>query len=216
LRAWGALILAGGESRRLGTPNKALLSLGGQTLIGRVASQALKLCKTIVVSLALDADEEAFRKTLPAGVQFVRDEVKGLGPLEGLRQGMRKLERLGVEYALTLACDLPFLNVEALRFMLEEAERLRVEALIPRWPNGFTEPLHSVYQPKPMLQALEEAITAGESLIMEAVGRLSRISYLSVEELRRFDPQLLTLTNINTREDLERAKRMLRLGLAGG
>ena len=67
-----------------------------------------------------------------------------------------------------------------------------------------------------MLQALEEALTAGESLIMEAVGRLSRISYLSVEELRRFDPQLLTLTNINTREDLERAKRMLRLGLAGG
>jgi molybdopterin-guanine dinucleotide biosynthesis protein A len=210
LKARGVLVLAGGESRRLKVPCKALLDFGGQPLIARVVSQALKISSLIVVSLAKNTSPADFRRVLPGEVEFVKDRFEGLGPLEGFRHGMKRLGELGVEYALALACDLPFLNIEALSFMLEEAEKLGVEALIPRWPNGFTEALHSVYQPEPMGKASDEALNAGQHLIMDAVKRLKQVFYLDVDRLRRFDPQLSTLTNINTRQDLEKALAKLK------
>ncbi|MHC1563943.1 MAG: molybdenum cofactor guanylyltransferase [Candidatus Hecatellaceae archaeon] len=210
MKVRGVLVLAGGESRRLKVPCKALLDFGGKPLIARVVSQALKVSSLIVVSLAKNASLEAFQEVLPSGVELVKDRFEGLGPLEGFRHGMRRLGELGAEYALALACDLPFLNAEALGFMLGEAEKLKAEALIPRWPNGFTEALHSVYQPEPMSKASSEALNAGQHLIMDAVKRLKRVFYLDVDGLRRFDPQLLTLTNINTRQDLEEALAKLK------
>jgi molybdopterin-guanine dinucleotide biosynthesis protein A len=210
LKAWGALVLAGGASKRLGVPCKALLDFGGQPLISRVVNQALKVSSLVTVSLAKNADFEAFRRVLPEGVELVRDRFEGLGPLEGFRHGLKRLNELGVKYALALACDLPFLNAEVLRFMLEEAERLRAEALIPRWPNGFTEALHSVYQPEPMSEASDEALNTGQHLIMDAVKRLRQVFYLDVDRLRRFDPQLLTLININTKQDLKEALARLK------
>lgn len=203
-------MLAGGKSRRLGGSAKALLDFGGKPLIGRVVEQAVKVSSLLVVSLGKNDREEYFRSILPRGVEFVWDEVEDRGPLEGFRVGLERLGELGVSYSLTLACDLPFLKAEVLRFMLEEAERLRAEALIPRWPNGFTEALHSVYQPKPMAEACRQALQAGERLVMDAVRRLSRVCFLSVEKLRPLDPELETLTNINTPEDLEAALAKLR------
>ena len=202
---YGVLILAGGLGLRLGRVDKALLDFNGEPLLARIVKKTVKISSHIVVSVCKDADVNVYQKTLPVQVEFVRDEVKEAGPLEGIRQGMKKLGENGVEYALTLACDLPLVNLEVLRAMLEKAERLGAEALIPRWPNGYIEPLHAVYKPKVMHKAASEALASGERLIVDAIKRLSRIFYIDVDELRRFDPQLKTFTNINTWEDMRKA-----------
>ena len=206
----GILLLAGGAGTRLGMVNKALLDFGGKPLIWWVADKALKVSSLMVVSLASKADREAYRRLLPAEVEFVYDERSGLGPLEGIRVGLKRLGELGAFYALTLACDLPFLNPSALRFLLDEAWRLGVDALVPRWPNGFTEALHAVYKVRPMAEAAEEALARGERLILNAVKRLSKVYFLPVERLKPFDPKLSTFTNINTYEDLREALSRLK------
>jgi len=210
LAGWGALVLAGGAGSRLGMVNKAFLNFAGEPLLVKVVNQALKVADRVVVSISKQAQPERYLEVLPGKVELVKDEREGLGPLEGLRQGMRKLDSQGVSFSLALACDLPFLNPQVLRFLLEEAERLKAEALIPQWPNGFKETLHSVYQPHVFWRAAEEALTAGERLILDAVKRLNRIFFLPVEKLKPLDPELSTFTNINTFKDLEEALRKLR------
>ncbi|RLI28123.1 MAG: hypothetical protein DRO46_04495 [Candidatus Hecatellales archaeon] len=210
MAGWGALVLAGGAGSRLGMVNKAFLNFAGEPLLVKVVNQALKVADRVVVSISKQAQPERYLEVLPGKVELVKDEREGLGPLEGLRQGMRKLDSQGVSFSLALACDLPFLNPQVLRFLLEEAERLKAEALIPRWPNGFKETLHSVYQPHVFWRAAEEALTAGERLILDAVKRLNRIFFLPVEKLKPLDPELSTFTNITTFTDLEEALRKLR------
>lgn len=82
--------------------------------------------------------------------------------------------------------------------------------MVPLWPNGYIEPLHSVYNVSAALRASEAATEGGNLRISNMIERLERTIYVPVEELRRFDPDLLTFFNINSKEDLKRAEAILK------
>jgi molybdopterin-guanine dinucleotide biosynthesis protein A len=205
----GALILAGGLGSRLGGIDKALLEFNGKPLLTLMVEKVSEITSRMVVSVGKKADLSSYQQILPVRVEFVKDKAERVGPLEGIRQGMKKLSRKQIEYAVVLACDLPFLNLKILEFLLNEAERLNAEALIPRWPSGYVEPLHAVYNPKAMWTAARKALASSERLIIDAVKKLNRTFYVDVEKLRKFDSKLETFTNINTWNDLEKALNRL-------
>ncbi|RLI34082.1 hypothetical protein DRO56_00060 [Candidatus Bathyarchaeota archaeon] len=199
----GTLILAGGRGDRIGK-KKPLLNLGNRSLISYVIEVALEFSDEIYVVINRGDDIEGFRDRLPSRVEVVRDITRGKGPLVGIYSGLRHL-RSG--YSAVLPCDSPFVKVDVMRLLMEKAEGF--DAAIPLWPNGYIEPLHSVYRVEAALRAAEEAIGEGELRVQNMVERLGRVAYIPVEEFKRFDPGLLTFFNINTPADLRNAEKLL-------
>jgi molybdenum cofactor guanylyltransferase len=134
-----AVILAGGQSRRMGT-DKALLRLpsGGPTLIERVVMAARAVTDDVIV-VAADAE-----RLPPMPVRTMPDAIAGAGPLAGLVAGFAAAQHPDI---LALACDLPYLSAPLLRWMTTLPRRW--DALVPYLPdgNGKTgwEPLHAIY-----------------------------------------------------------------------
>ena len=194
------VILAGGAGRRIGS-EKAFLEFFGSTMIERTAEIVGEVVDEVVVVARDEEQLERLRDIVPEA-RIVCDSVGGFGPVAGLAAGMAAARG---DYALAVGCDLPFLNPEVLDILFNLAEGY--EAAIPAREGGFIEPLHAVYRTDPMVRACETALAMDIRKIRAPLGGL-RAKYVSVELLRPVDPELLSLFNLNTEEDLSEAGRI--------
>lgn len=191
--------LAGGGSRRFGT-NKALVSLGGKTLVGR-ATELLAPHVAHVVVVGGNSADPGF-----SGVEMIPDRAPGLGPLGGLATALRAAEERALDGVFVLACDTPLIPTD----LLEELVGLwdGRSALLPesRGPLGL-EPLCGVY-PVAMGPLVAEATTAVDRSMAALVHSLP-VRRLSLFRVRAYgDPEDLFL-NVNRPQDLERARVLL-------
>ena len=203
------MILAGGNSRRLGT-EKSLLVFEGKPLICWTAEKLSWAADEVVVVARNEAHAWRLEKIISdfapqqpePKVTFTWDSVSEFGPVAGLSAGMREASG---SLAFATGCDLPFLNPQVILKLFELAdEREGYDAAVPVRPNGFFEPLHSVYHRGKMLLACESAIEKCERRIHVPLKELC-VNRVCVDLLRPLDPDLLTFFNLNTREDLEKA-----------
>ncbi|MFQ6135241.1 MAG: molybdenum cofactor guanylyltransferase, partial [Nitrososphaerales archaeon] len=81
---------------------------------------------------------------------------------------------------------------------------------IPSWPNGDIEPLYAVYNVSVARRVFRDAVKAGAVRLRDAIDRLERVNYVSVEKFRYADPSLHCFFNINTPEDLGVVEAILR------
>jgi len=202
-----AVILAGGNSRRLGA-EKSLLEFERKPLICWTADKLCRAADEVVVVARSEAHagrlEEIISNFAPAELKitFTWDSVAGFGPVAGLYAGMKEASG---SLAFATGCDLPFLNPQVIERLFEMAEEENYEAAVPVQPNGFFEPLHSVYHREKMLVACERAMEKALRRIHAPLQELC-VRRVSVDLLRPLDPYLLTFFNLNTREDLEKAR----------
>lgn len=207
------MILAGGNSSRLGA-EKSLLEFEERPLICWTAEK-LSLAADEIVVVARDEAHARRLEEIIAGsapnlkvepkIIFTWDSVPGYGPVAGLCAGMRQAHGI---FAFATGCDLPFLNPQVIERLFELADGEKgYEAAVPVQPNGFFEPLHSVYHREKMLLACEQAVKKAERRIHAPLQNLT-VSCVRVELLLPLDPDLLTFFNLNTREDLERARAL--------
>jgi molybdopterin-guanine dinucleotide biosynthesis protein A len=133
----------------------------------------------------------------------VADVYPGVGTLGGLHAGLSAIDS---EYGLVVGCDMPFLNAPLLRYMISLARDHDI--VMPRVGQYF-EPLHAIYARR-CVPALEHSILTGRRRILHALGDM-RIRYIEEPELDRYDPDRLSFFNVNTPEDLERARSLLAL-----
>jgi len=192
------VILAGGASWRLGR-NKALERIGGKALIERVVDSLAPLTTEVLVVVA--RPEQAVALRLPPSVRVVSDRYPGRGSLGGIFTG---LDASAEPWSLVVACDMPFLNGELLRHLIEA--RSNVDAVVPLL-GGQPEPLHALYS-KACLASMERMVRAGDLKIaplFEAV----RVRYVDEGTIDRIDPRHLSFFNINTQADLKEATRLL-------
>ena len=143
-------ILAGGRSSRMGT-DKAALELGGMTLLERTARLALAVTPAVLV----------VGRARPGGwrlpeVPFIADAEPGLGPLGGLASALGHTQTS----VLALACDLPLLTEEAIRWRVELSKQSIAEHGRVTVSGGQWEPLFSVYHAE-CLPLLEARLAAG-------------------------------------------------------
>jgi molybdenum cofactor guanylyltransferase len=204
-----AVILAGGNSSRLGA-EKSLLEFEDRPLICWTIEKLSRAADEIVVVARDEAHacrlEEIVSDFAPqAKVAFTWDSVAGYGPVAGLYAGMKQAHG---SFAFATGCDLPFLNPQVIERLFELAdEEEGYEAAVPVQPNGFFEPLHCVYHREKMLLACERAIEKSERRIHAPLQELCA-RHIRVDLLRPLDPDLLTFFNLNTREDLDRARAL--------
>ena len=205
-----AVILAGGNSRRLGA-EKSLLEFEERPLICWTVEKLSMAADEIVVVARDEAHagrlEEIIAEFVPEPepkVTFTWDCVTGFGPVAGLYAGMKKASG---SLAFATGCDLPFLNPLVIKRLFDLAEEEGYEAAVPVQPNGFFEPLHCVYHREKMLASCERAIKKAERRIHAPLQELC-VRRINVDLLRPLDHGLLTFFNLNTRDDLEKARAL--------
>ncbi|MGC8640463.1 MAG: molybdenum cofactor guanylyltransferase [Isosphaeraceae bacterium] len=193
----GAVVLCGGESRRMGQP-KAWLSFGPERMLQRVVRVASSVVDPLVVVAAPGQD----LPPLPSSVIVARDPVRGRGPLQGLAAGLAALPGT-IELAYATATDVPF---------LESAWIKRLENLIGDhdvampFCEGFHQPLAALYRRAATLAAIERVLERN-CLRTVVLADVLRTRIVAESELREVDPALVTLRNLNTPEDYQSALR---------
>ncbi len=198
----GIIVLAGGKGNRIGG-DKPLIQLNDKPLIVHVTETADKLTDEIIVVTSNEL-KDFFKELLPDNIDVIPDSITGRGPLIGLYTGLRFIQ---AEWAFVLPCDSPFLNEELLRFLMKESSGMN--AVVPVWPNGYIEPLHSLYRVSTTLEACERVFEHNSFKISEMITKLDPVCFVPVERLKCFDPNLLTFLNINSEKDLEKARELV-------
>jgi molybdopterin-guanine dinucleotide biosynthesis protein A len=207
-RTAAGIILAGGKSRRMGI-DKAFVAFEGQMLIERVLDALKQVCGEIVI---VADDREAYARF---GWRVVPDTLPDFGPLAGLHAG---LSAMRAELGVVVAVDMPFLNPLLLRAMLAAAAGW--DAVIPALSPDLSadavqrqrakdldiHPLHAVYR-RACLPPIRAAIDRDQRRLNAFFADV-RVRYFGADELRAHDPDLRSLMNVNTPDDLKQAGRM--------
>lgn len=173
--------------------DKALLTLGGQTFLA-LAAQKLAL---MAVPIAVIGPA-----SLRAEVQIpvLEDDYPGCGPLGGIATALASAER---PWNIVLACDLPYLTDEWLRYLIERALASSAEVVMPANENGW-EPLCAVHH-RSIAARLGEKLLRGVRKVTEGLDGLA-IEILAPSEWKKFDPDGRLFKNVNTPEDYAEAR----------
>lgn len=190
-----SIVLAGGKNLRLGR-YKALETVCGKTLIERVVERLRPLTDRILV--VTSQEQPPLTVT---GVEVLVDVYPGRGPLGGIYTGLLASRSL---YGVVAACDMPFLNTELLRYMIELSPDFDV--VIPRLGKEMVEPLHAIYS-RNCLDNMKTQLERNQLRINSLLNAV-RVRYVERAECQRFDPQLLSFFNINYQSDLDRANML--------
>jgi molybdopterin-guanine dinucleotide biosynthesis protein A len=195
--ATAGAILAGGESRRFGSP-KALATVGGLTIIERIAAAHRSVFAAVVL---VTNEPEHFRHI---GLPMVSDLRTDAGPLAGIQAALDWARELGADGVCCTPSDAPFVDSALFRALLEA--RAGYDAVLPMsgGPLSF-EPLFGWYSCK-TLAVVEERLAAGEFAVHEFVDRVPRVRRIQVGGPNA----ALRFLNVNTRDDLDLARRHLR------
>jgi molybdopterin-guanine dinucleotide biosynthesis protein A len=197
---WG-LVLAGGLARRMGGADKALIEIGGISILDRVLAVLSGQCVGIVISA--NGDPKRFADT---GCPVVADSVPDFaGPLAGILAGLDWLaaQRNGIEWLLTVPSDCPFLPDDLVERLHQARRQLGAGVgLACARSGGWRQPtvgLWSLALRESLRQALVEEGLRKIDILMERHG----VAFADWPD-QPFDP----FFNVNSPEDAERAQRI--------
>jgi molybdopterin-guanine dinucleotide biosynthesis protein A len=188
-----AVIMAGGDSRRMGR-DKASLVLGEQTLLQRVADAMRVVFPQVVVSVRAPRAEIA----LPQ----VYDVLACAGPLAGLCAGLDYAAQNGVPWIFAVATDMPFVRPALIEDLA--SRRTGVEAVVPL-VDGHPQPLAAFYSIHALTAVRALAAGDGKRSLRAALERL-HVAYVHEADLIAADPGLHSFVDLDTPEDLAKAK----------
>ena len=133
----GAVVLCGGESRRMGR-SKAWLPFGNERMLQRV----VRLVGTVTGPIVVVAASNQELPELAADIAIVRDPIAGRGPLQGLAAGFAALPD-GVDLVYVTATDVPFLEP---RWIIRLAELIGDHDLAIPFIGEHYHPLAALYR----------------------------------------------------------------------
>lgn len=187
-----ALIMAGGESRRMGR-DKATLVLGEHNLLQHVIAVVQPIFAQVLVSVRERRPDILLPQICDAHVNT--------GPLAGLCAGLERAAQNDIPWVFAIATDMPFIQPA----LIEQLARRRVgvQAVVPV-VNGHPQPLAAFYA----LSAWPEIHTilsgSGKHSLRALLERLN-VCTVDESELRAADPGLRSFFDLDTPQDLTAA-----------
>ncbi len=193
-------VQAGGGSTRFGK-DKALVELGGETILARTTKLVASVCSEAIVVAAVG-------KYLGGPAPLPGRSLARTGPLGGILTALQSsaLRDSKPAWNLIVSCDLPFLTPEWLAFLCERAERSNAHVVVPESVRGL-EPLCACWATR-STPAVKVAYDAGVRKVTEAMKQVP-MEVLDEPVWKRFDTEGRLFWNMNTPADYEEAKRIL-------
>ncbi len=195
LRDIEGFILAGGASSRMGT-NKAHLKLAGRTFVAHI-SDALSSIASSTRVVGARQEEDASNN-----LQIVPDVYAQWGALGGVHAA---LHACCAEWALIVACDLPFVSAELFRRLA--SLRGNFDAVVPVQKDARPQPLCALYRVAACRDPSQALIENGERRPRALLQRV-RTRWAVSEEFSDLKNAAILLMNVNTPEDYERVCEM--------
>lgn len=194
-------VQAGGGSTRFGT-DKALVRLGGKTMLERTGELLATVCDTVTI-------------VAPAGKYsdspwpVLTDGWPGQGPLGGIRSALAAIQdpKAPPLWALILSCDMPFLTQEFLAELCVRASHSSALVVVPLQSATGFEPLCACWNAE-ALGGVQTAFDEGVRKVTQAMKRL-HMEVLDESFWKRFDTGNRLFWNMNTSADYDEARRIL-------
>ena len=180
-------ILAGGQSRRMGT-DKSFVPLNGLPLIEHVMARV----KTLALPLLLITNQPSRYEYL--NVPLYPDVISDKGAMGGIFSALTHSQ---TAYTLCIACDMPFLNTGLLAYLIQHAAD--AEAIVP-YCQGQAQGLHAIYHQRcrePM-----QVCIAQDQLKISTFLQQRQVRWIGEDEIRAYDPDFQSFLNLNTPDDL--------------
>ncbi|ARS37810.1 hypothetical protein CA264_10530 [Pontibacter actiniarum] len=185
------LVLAGGKSTRMGQ-DKGAMAWHGKEQRYFAADLLQEQCREVFISCRPEQQAE-----LNGSYKTIPDTFTGLGPYGAILSAFREQPEAAW---LVVACDLPMLHSETLRFLVQHRNAAANATTFESPQDGFPEPLITIWEPKSyltLLAFLAQGYTCPRKVLLN-----SDISLLQ-------SPYPQALLNVNTPEDAERVKQLL-------
>ncbi len=174
--------------------DKLALEVSGTPLLRRVHDAIATRCREVLVVGGKGAPR------LKDVQRTTGERPGGQGPLAGLEAGLAAARNPLVFVA---AGDMPFVTEALVGHLLDRLERGGACAVVPRY-GGRTHPLCAAYR-SGLLPLVGSALDDGVRAVQVFLESLDGVQYVG-EELRRFGDPNVFLLNVNTPEDLRRAR----------
>lgn len=186
-----AVILAGGKSTRMGF-DKQLLKFNERRLIDSLKRKLSMEFEEIIV---VTNKSEYY---LGFSDKITKDIIVGKGPLSGIHVG---LVEASSQYVYFVACDMPNIYLNYIKYMKEELEDIEVKACVTKY-GEWIEPFNAFYS-KNMIQDIENHLLKNQKSVNSLLKKLD-VHYIAEEKAREFSPNWDMFLNLNTREDLNK------------
>ena len=186
-----ALVLAGGQSRRMGG-DKTRLMLGEQTLLQGVIGVVQPLFEQVLVSV------RHYRPDIDA--PQVCDAYADTGPLAGLCAGLAHADS---GWIFAIAADMPFVCAALIERLAEQ--RGAYQAVVPV-VHGHPQPLAAFYAASCLAPLLAILRGGGKRSPRSALEALS-VRYVDEHEILAVDPGLRSFFDLDTPQDLAAARQ---------
>lgn len=180
------LVLAGGASTRM-QRDKAAIEYHGQSQLHWTFRLLSHVCAATFVSVRPDQREEPTR----AGLPQIVDRLPGIGPIAGISAALQAHPKAAW---LVVACDLPFLNEQTLRHLIDHRDPHKLATAYRSSHDSLPEPLCAIWEP-----AAREPVLA-----YLAAGKQCPRKFLINAEATLVDlPDARALENINTADEFK-------------
>ncbi|SDF09898.1 molybdenum cofactor guanylyltransferase [Cellulophaga baltica] len=146
------LVLSGGKSTRMGT-DKGLITYHGIPQRDYIYKLLEEVCDATFLSIREDQ-----AATIPENFQIITDENKFKGPFNGILSAHKKYPKVAW---LVLACDLPLIDVKALKELIQARDTTKLATSFALKENPLPEPLCALWEAEG-LKAAVDYMNSGE------------------------------------------------------
>ena len=198
---YSAIILSGGESTRFGQ-DKGLFKVFHQPLISFVIEKVKPFIDELLI-VTNQRSVNAYSSLFPS-IRILTDQCNFRGALAGIATGLNHARGT---YSYLLTSDTPLLSSKILALLRNSSSDH--DAVIPRWPSGYLEPLQAIYHTQATTRAALLSIQEENYRLRNMISHLEDVKYISTTTLTQYDPNLRTFFNINQVDDLQKIRHLL-------
>jgi len=186
-----AVILTGGESKRMGS-DKASVVLAGKSLLEHVLAQLEPLFSDMLISVREQRPDIAYPQIV--------DKTEHRGPMVGIKAA---LEQVNTDWMFVIACDMPLVSTALLRHLA--GLRYAHDAVVP-FAFDRPQPLFGFYN-KSCLPMMNMKMQQGQRSMIRLLDSLDTC-LLSEQQVQAIDPEMKSLLSLDTLEDVKKVERV--------
>lgn len=188
-----AIILAGGESKRIGE-NKALLKVGDKTIIEIIAHKIINVFSEVFIS----ANDNSIYSFL--NLPIINDIYKNYGPLSGIHAALINSK---TDKNFFISCDLPLINSDSINYIIEQSKSFQITIPLIK---GYPLYVCGVYS-KNILNSIEKLLKdRSQNASLKNLTKEVDTNFINIEKEKFYNENIFI--NMNTKDDFELVRKI--------